>query len=51
MEDLWLRAVVGRPIITNVMAGFNSCVLAYGATSSGVVPVLPAAKPNCCCED
>lgn len=27
--------VVGRPIVTNVMAGFNSCVLAYGATSSG----------------
>lgn len=27
--------VVGRPIVSNVLAGLNSCVLAYGATSSG----------------
>lgn len=33
-------AVVGRPIVTNVMAGFNSCVLAYGATSSGEAALL-----------
>ncbi len=29
------RAVVGKPIVKNVLAGFNACILAYGATSSG----------------
>lgn len=31
----WLHAVVGRPMVENVLSGYNSCIFAYGQTGSG----------------
>ena len=28
-------AVVGRPMVENVLSGYNSCIFAYGQTGSG----------------
>lgn len=28
-------AVVGKPMVENVLSGYNSCIFAYGQTSSG----------------
>jgi hypothetical protein len=28
-------AVVGRPMVDNVMSGYNACCIAYGQTGSG----------------
>lgn len=30
-----MTAVVGRPIVENVLSGYNSCIFAYGQTGSG----------------
>lgn len=30
-----MPAVAGRPIVENCLAGYNSCIFAYGHTGSG----------------
>ena len=32
---LILAVVVGRPMVENMLSGYNSCIFAYGQTGSG----------------
>ena len=34
-DAVTVTAVVGRPMVENVLSGYNSCIFAYGQTGSG----------------
>ncbi len=35
IDAVTVTAVVGRPMVENVLSGYNSCIFAYGQTGSG----------------
>jgi len=35
VNAMGVTAVVGRPMVENVLSGYNSCIFAYGQTGSG----------------